>query len=286
MSRATIRPVLRRYGLPPAPRRGRTAWHAFLAQQRDQLVACDFFTVDTLFLQRLYVLVFIELGSRRLHLARCTAAPDAAWVTQQAWQLSWHLQETAASPSAPSSAIVAASSRRASTPSLRQKGSRSSRRRRRRRTPTPVPSGSSAHSARNAWTGSSSSTSRTCGPYSPTTWPTTTTGDRTRAETKSLRCPSPPQHGRRTPRGSGAGQSSAASSTTTTSPPEADDAAPGQAQVVSPTRIRTAAPGWQCLRAGLSRAPRAADRLAPAPGCSSLAIGQVGDGARCPLSGY
>ena len=41
------------------------------------MIACDFFTVDTLFLQRLYVLVFIELGSRRLHFAGCTAAPDA-----------------------------------------------------------------------------------------------------------------------------------------------------------------------------------------------------------------
>jgi putative transposase len=57
------------------------------------MVACDFFTVDTLFLQRLYVLFFIELGSRRVHLAGCTANPDAAWVTQQARQFAWHLQD-------------------------------------------------------------------------------------------------------------------------------------------------------------------------------------------------
>lgn len=93
VSRATIKRVLRQQGLPPAPRRRRTTWRAFLAQHREQLLACDFFTVDTLFLQRLYVLFFIEVGSRRLHLAGCTAHPTAAWVTQQARQLSWHLQE-------------------------------------------------------------------------------------------------------------------------------------------------------------------------------------------------
>src|SRR6476659_7359207 len=52
VSQATIKRVLRRQGLPPAPRRGRTTWRACLAQHRGQLLACDFFTVDTLFLQR------------------------------------------------------------------------------------------------------------------------------------------------------------------------------------------------------------------------------------------
>lgn len=97
-SRATIKRVLLAQDLPPAPRRGRTTWRAFLAQHRDHLLAYDFFTVDTLFLQRLYVLFFIELGSRRLHLAGCTATPDATWVTQRARQLSWHLQDTEAQP--------------------------------------------------------------------------------------------------------------------------------------------------------------------------------------------
>jgi len=98
VSQATIKRILRRHALPPAPRRGRTTWRAFLAQHRDQLLACDFFTVDTLFLQRLYVLFFIELGSRRLHLAGCTATSDAAWVTQQARQFSWQLQEADGHP--------------------------------------------------------------------------------------------------------------------------------------------------------------------------------------------
>jgi len=98
VSQATIKRVLRRHDLPPAPRRGHTTWRAFLAQHRDQVLACDFFTVDTLCLQRLYVLFFIGLGSRRLHLAGCTAHPTAAWVTQQARQFSWRLQEAGGQP--------------------------------------------------------------------------------------------------------------------------------------------------------------------------------------------
>ncbi len=60
------------------------------------MLAVDFFTVETIRLQRLYVLFFIELGSRRVHLAGCTPKPDGAWVTQQARQLAWTLAERAA----------------------------------------------------------------------------------------------------------------------------------------------------------------------------------------------
>jgi hypothetical protein len=59
----------------------------FLRQQAASLLACDFFTVETMGLKTLYVLFFIELGSRRVHLGNCTATPDAAWVTQQARNL-------------------------------------------------------------------------------------------------------------------------------------------------------------------------------------------------------
>jgi transposase InsO family protein len=57
------------------------------------LLAVDFFTVETVALQRLYVLFFIELASRRVHLAGCTASPTGAWVAQQARQFVWTLQE-------------------------------------------------------------------------------------------------------------------------------------------------------------------------------------------------
>ena len=66
-------------------------WREFVRAHRQSLLAVDFFTVETIWLQRLYVLFFIELGSRRVHLAGCTANPSAPWVIQQARQVSWAL---------------------------------------------------------------------------------------------------------------------------------------------------------------------------------------------------
>ena len=95
LGRSTVRDVLRRHRVPPAPTRQRqpSTWRAFLRRHQDQHIACDFFTVETLFLQRVFVLFFIELGTRRVHLAGCTTHPTAAWVTQQARHLSWQLQD-------------------------------------------------------------------------------------------------------------------------------------------------------------------------------------------------
>jgi hypothetical protein len=79
----TIRSILRRAGLGPAPRGDGPTWAEFLRAQADGMWACDFFTVETAWLRTLYVLFFIELGSRRVHLAGVTVNPESAWVTQQ-----------------------------------------------------------------------------------------------------------------------------------------------------------------------------------------------------------
>src|SRR5215213_5265773 len=78
VSATAIRATLRRHGLDPAPRPASTTWRAFLRQQAAEIVACDFFTVDTVWLRRLYVLFFIELDTRLVHLAGVTANPDGA----------------------------------------------------------------------------------------------------------------------------------------------------------------------------------------------------------------
>jgi putative transposase len=59
---------------------------------KDQNLACDFFTVETIWLKTIYVLFFIELGTRRIHLAGCTTNPDMTWVTQQARNMVWDLK--------------------------------------------------------------------------------------------------------------------------------------------------------------------------------------------------
>jgi len=87
VSASTVQRVLRQAGLGPAPRRSGPNWSTFLRTQAHGVLACDFFTVETLWLRRLYVLFFIELGSRRVHLAGITTGPNGAWVTQQARNL-------------------------------------------------------------------------------------------------------------------------------------------------------------------------------------------------------
>jgi putative transposase len=93
VSATTIRTTLRHHGLDPAPRRAATTWRAFLQQQAAGIVACDFFTVDTVWLRRLYVLFFIQLGTRQVYLTGVTAHPDGAWVTQQARNLLLMLED-------------------------------------------------------------------------------------------------------------------------------------------------------------------------------------------------
>lgn len=88
-----VRLILRGAGLEPAPLCSRTTWRQFLAQHAEQLLATDFFTVETAWLERLHVLFFLEIGSRRVHYAGCTRHPTAGWVVQQARNLVWKLKE-------------------------------------------------------------------------------------------------------------------------------------------------------------------------------------------------
>jgi len=93
VSATTVRKLLREAGLGPAGERAGLSWREFLRTQAHSMIAVDFFTVETVWLQRLYVLFFIELGSRRVHLAGCTTNPGGSWVAQQARQLAWTLSE-------------------------------------------------------------------------------------------------------------------------------------------------------------------------------------------------
>jgi putative transposase len=87
VSATTVRKVLRKAGLGPAGKRPGPSRREFLRAQAKSVVAVDLFTVDTMWFQRLYVLFFIEIASRRVHVAGCTPHPDEAWVTQQARQV-------------------------------------------------------------------------------------------------------------------------------------------------------------------------------------------------------
>jgi putative transposase len=93
VSATTIRTLLATARLGPAPRRTGPSPTEFLWAQAQGVIACDFFTVETAWLRTLYVLLFIELGSRRIHLSASTVHPDAAWVTQQARNLAMELDD-------------------------------------------------------------------------------------------------------------------------------------------------------------------------------------------------
>jgi putative transposase len=87
VSPTSIRRLLAQAKLDPAPRRSGPSWREFLRAQAASIVACDFFTVESIFLRRYYVLLFIGHASRRVWLAGCTTNPTGAWVTQQARNL-------------------------------------------------------------------------------------------------------------------------------------------------------------------------------------------------------
>ncbi|MGH3085208.1 MAG: helix-turn-helix domain-containing protein, partial [Gaiellaceae bacterium] len=93
LAASTVWAILREAGIEPAPKRLETSWAEFLRRQAASVLECDFLTVDTLFLKRLYVLFFIELATRRIRLAGITTNPDGRWVTQQARNLLMQLDD-------------------------------------------------------------------------------------------------------------------------------------------------------------------------------------------------
>jgi putative transposase len=95
VSATSVRTILRRHRLGPAPRRGGPGWTQFLRGQAAGALACDFLTVETIGLTRLYVFFVSELERRRVHLAGVTAHPTGAWVTQAARNLLMDLEEHA-----------------------------------------------------------------------------------------------------------------------------------------------------------------------------------------------
>lgn len=94
VSQTTIQKTLRRHHILPAPVRGGTiGWRNLMSHYKQQILATDFFTVETIKLRTLYVLFFIELGTRRVHISGVTSNPDGAWTTQQARQLVWKMED-------------------------------------------------------------------------------------------------------------------------------------------------------------------------------------------------
>jgi putative transposase len=87
VSATWVRSVLKRREIPPSSRRSGPSWRTFLRAQAQSVIACDFLTVDTVRLRRFYVLFFVELGTRRVHLAGTSASPSGTWTTQQARNL-------------------------------------------------------------------------------------------------------------------------------------------------------------------------------------------------------
>jgi transposase InsO family protein len=91
VSASTVRRILRGKRVRPAPHRGGMTWGEFLHAHAGGVLACDFFTVDNVLLRRFYVFFFLEVSTRRVFLAGCTANPNRDWVSQQGRNLSWQI---------------------------------------------------------------------------------------------------------------------------------------------------------------------------------------------------
>ena len=186
LAQSSVWSILRRHGIEPSPRRCGPSWAEFLKSQASSILACDFFTVDTLLLRRLYVLFFIELDSRRVHLSGITANPAGEWVAQQARNLTFVLPSASAQPgflirdrdSKFTASVDEVFASRASELSARQSA---------RHAPVPSPSDSWAASAGSASIGYLSSIAASWRSFSVSTSTITTRIARTVLSTKGRR---------------------------------------------------------------------------------------------------
>jgi len=93
---STVRRILKRLRISPAPQRARSAWRQFLRTQGTTMLACDFFHVDcAVTLRRVYVFFVIDVSTRHVHVLGVTANPDGPWTVQQARNLLMDLGERA-----------------------------------------------------------------------------------------------------------------------------------------------------------------------------------------------
>jgi putative transposase len=93
ISASSVRAILIRHRLPPAPERDGASWRQFLRQQAATMLACDFLTVETVWLTRIYVLFFVSLERRPIEFVASTSNPDGRWMTQQARNLMMRLAD-------------------------------------------------------------------------------------------------------------------------------------------------------------------------------------------------
>ncbi|WP_112584525.1 integrase core domain-containing protein [Micromonospora noduli] len=93
---STVWKILHQAGIDPAPRRSGPIWRQFLTAQARTMLACDFFTVDTVLFKRVYVLFFVEIATRQVHVVGVTTHPNGAWVAQQARNLLMDLNQRVA----------------------------------------------------------------------------------------------------------------------------------------------------------------------------------------------
>jgi putative transposase len=102
IARTTVNDILKAHGFDPSPKRSEGTWREFVRRHIETLWACDFFSKKVLTkagLVDVFVLFFIHVGSRRVHIAGLTTNPDEAWVVQQARNMSMVFAEQSIAPS-------------------------------------------------------------------------------------------------------------------------------------------------------------------------------------------